>query len=175
MSPFGQIAPLPVNPHLWTRCGFSYALAHYASRAGRPCVYAPLRITSPGARDWPGCTPSHRPTPFEPPPTPMIVAILITQPREIRDARQARQVIAILARTASRNRLAIPIVLRRPVCPVRFEPLFLPGGGSFRSGPFGAHDISRTVSTIVLAHSSSKDLDCQHDHCFRHARLRQEA
>ena len=62
----------------------------------------------------------------------MSVALLITQPREIQDATQARWVIAILARMASWNRLAIQVVLRRPGCPARSNPLFLPGGAPVR-------------------------------------------
>ena len=49
---------------LWTSHPLPYALALNAPSAGRRRCYAPLRITSLGARDWQGWTPSHRPTPF---------------------------------------------------------------------------------------------------------------
>ena len=64
------IARLLARPRLWTSRARPYASALDDSRAGRPYVYASLRITSPGARDCQGWTPSHRPTPFGTPPTP---------------------------------------------------------------------------------------------------------
>ena len=103
-----------------------------------------------------------------PPPTPMSVALLITQPREIRDATQARWVIAILARTESRNRLAIPIGLLRPRCPARLHPLFLPGGGSCRFVPSGSHDIPRAVASIPLIARMTYPAQFQHSRWHNH-------